>query len=129
MIRLKTYEQYYWGQKTGIQRAGVQYILDSVILELAKDPKKRFIYVETAFFWRWWYHQDDEMKNLVKQLVNQGKSFLFLVCFQFQNSNCYLNTCPIIIIIYQDIIKLVIIIIAIRQKQFTIKSLLRLYCR
>lgn len=60
--------------KTGTQRAGVQYILDSVIPELAKDPKKRFIYVETAFFWRWFNHQDEEMKNLVKDLVNQGKN-------------------------------------------------------
>nr|AYV89059.1 saliva protein-5 [Tetranychus truncatus] len=70
---LKTYEQYYWGMKTGTQRAGVQYILNSVIPELAKDPKKRFIYVESAFFWRWWTHQDEEMQNLVKQLVNQGR--------------------------------------------------------
>ena len=35
--------QYYYGDKNTIQRAGVQYIIDSVIKELAADPKKRFI--------------------------------------------------------------------------------------
>ena len=35
--------QYYYGDKNTIQRAGVQYIIDSVIKELIADPKKRFI--------------------------------------------------------------------------------------
>ena len=39
------------------QRAGVQYTLDTVVQELAWDPDKRFIQVETAFFWRWWHEQ------------------------------------------------------------------------
>ena len=39
------------------QRAGVQYTLDTVVQELAWDPDKRFIQVETAFFWRWWQQQ------------------------------------------------------------------------
>ena len=42
-----------------------QYILDSVIPELMKDPSKRFIYVEVAFFWRWWREQNEEMKQKV----------------------------------------------------------------
>jgi len=43
----------------------VQYILDSVIPELAADPTKTFIYVEMAFFTRWWNEQNDDTKALV----------------------------------------------------------------
>ena len=38
---LKTVDQYYYGSKINIKRAGVQYIIDSVVVELAMDPKKR----------------------------------------------------------------------------------------
>ncbi len=51
---------------------GVQYIIDSVIESLLENPDRRFIYVEMAFFWRWWLEQTEDMQNQVKQLVNQG---------------------------------------------------------
>ncbi|XP_067829073.1 lysosomal alpha-mannosidase [Heptranchias perlo] len=70
---LKTVDQYYYGAKTEIQRAGVQYILDSVIPQLQADPARRFIYVEIAFFYCWWNQQTNEMKKVVKQLVNEGR--------------------------------------------------------
>ncbi|XP_051897842.1 lysosomal alpha-mannosidase [Pristis pectinata] len=70
---LKTVDQYYYGGKTEIQRAGVQYILDSVIPQLQADPSKRFIYVEIAFFYRWWKQQTEAVKSVVKQLVNEGR--------------------------------------------------------
>ena len=38
---LKNIDEYYYGIKNNIQRAGVQYILDSVIKELYWDPEKR----------------------------------------------------------------------------------------
>lgn len=38
---LKSLDEYYYGDKMEIQRAGVQYILDSVMKELALDRKKR----------------------------------------------------------------------------------------
>ncbi|KAF4523776.1 hypothetical protein B566_EDAN009008 [Ephemera danica] len=56
-----------------IQRAGVEYILDSVVDELINDPNKRFIWVETAFFWQWWLEQDDALRSRVVQLVNDGQ--------------------------------------------------------
>ena len=37
------------------------------------DEERRFIYVESAFFWRWWGQQTNTMKNIVKNLVNEGR--------------------------------------------------------
>ncbi|EDW18842.1 lysosomal alpha-mannosidase [Drosophila mojavensis] len=70
---LKTVDQYYYGSRNNIQHAGVQYILDSVIVELHKNPDRRFIQVETAFFWKWWEEQTEFVRKLVKQLVNEGR--------------------------------------------------------
>ncbi|XP_055923554.1 lysosomal alpha-mannosidase-like [Eupeodes corollae] len=70
---LKTVDQYYYGSKTGIQRAGVQYILDSVIDELQKERNRRFIYVESAFFFKWWDEQSSSTQKIVKKLVNDGQ--------------------------------------------------------
>lgn len=71
---LKTVDQYFYGMQTGTQRAGVQYILDSVIPQLVLDPTRRFIYVETAFFWKWWRQQSEPTKLIVTDLVANGKS-------------------------------------------------------
>lgn len=49
---LKTPDQYYYGDRQDIQRAGVQYILSSVISTLQKNPSYKFIYVEVAFFYK-----------------------------------------------------------------------------
>lgn len=70
---LKTLDQYYYGSYSNIQNAGVQYIIDSVIQELLKDHNRRFIYVETAFFWKWWKQQHDSLRHKVKKLVNSGQ--------------------------------------------------------
>nr|XP_015204430.1 PREDICTED: lysosomal alpha-mannosidase [Lepisosteus oculatus] len=70
---LKTVDQYYYGARNDIQHAGVQYILDSVIEQLLADPRRRFIYVETAFFYRWWRQQGAQMRATVTQLVQQGR--------------------------------------------------------
>ncbi|XP_024086114.1 lysosomal alpha-mannosidase-like [Cimex lectularius] len=70
---LKTPDQYYYGVKNNIQDAGVQYILDTVVQELLHDSNKRFIYVETAFFWDWWQEQHDALRHKVKRLVNNGQ--------------------------------------------------------
>lgn len=70
---LKTVDQYYYGSRTNIQNAGVENILDSVVEALHKDPNRRFIYVETAFFWKWWIKQHDTVKALVRRYVNNGQ--------------------------------------------------------
>ena len=33
---------------------GVQYILDSIVAGLLKNKDRKFIYVEIAYFSRWW---------------------------------------------------------------------------
>ncbi len=38
------------GLNNSIQAVGVQYILDSVMVSLAENPERKFIYVEIAFF-------------------------------------------------------------------------------
>lgn len=70
---LKTIDQYYYGTKNIIQFASVQYILNSVVGELLQDPSRRFIYVESAFFFKWWDEQSDSMKRIVKKLVDEGR--------------------------------------------------------
>jgi len=59
--------------RNDIQQAGVQYILDTVFDELQKDDTRRFIYVEVAFFSRWWQDQHDFTRHRVKALVNAGQ--------------------------------------------------------
>ncbi|KAM3925843.1 lysosomal alpha-mannosidase [Leptodactylus fuscus] len=70
---LKNVDQYYYGALNNIQHAGVQYILDSVVQQLLADPRRRFIYVESAFFWRWWQEQKECMQKDVIQLVQEGR--------------------------------------------------------
>ncbi|KAK9506079.1 hypothetical protein O3M35_008077 [Rhynocoris fuscipes] len=70
---LKTKDQYYYGQRLDIQEAGVEYILDSVVEALLENPDRRFIYVETAFFWQWWQEQTQAKKDSVRQLVDSGR--------------------------------------------------------
>lgn len=61
--------------RNDIQHAGVQYILDAVVHALDENPDRRFIYVEIAFFWRWWNQQSEETRNKVKKFVNEGNRF------------------------------------------------------
>lgn len=83
---LKTVDQYYYGNKNNVQRAGVQYIISSVINELKKDPKRRFIFVEIAFFKLWWDHQDESTRTFVRQLVDEGRfEFIRYVCAIYAN--------------------------------------------
>ena len=51
---------------SSIQHAAVQYILDTVIEQLLVDKDRTFIYVEMAFFARWWNQQSDKTKETVR---------------------------------------------------------------
>ncbi|KAJ6680331.1 ALPHA-MANNOSIDASE [Salix purpurea] len=70
---LKTVDQYYVGSNNSIQGACVQNVLDSLIPALLADRNRKFIYVEQAFFQRWWRDQSETMQQVVKQLVSSGQ--------------------------------------------------------
>ncbi|KAL3512072.1 hypothetical protein ACH5RR_024789 [Cinchona calisaya] len=70
---LKTVDQYYVGSNNSIQGACVQNVLDSLIPALLADKNRKFIYVEQAFFQRWWRDQSPDMQNVVRELVNVGQ--------------------------------------------------------
>lgn len=70
---LKTVDQYFMGSNNSIQHAGVQYIIDSVITQLVQNPQRKFIYVEMAFFMRWWRQQTPQQQELVRNLVSEGR--------------------------------------------------------
>ncbi|KAJ8970122.1 hypothetical protein NQ317_003840 [Molorchus minor] len=70
---LKTVDQYFFGMNTSIQQAGVQYIITSVVEALSENPDRRFIQVETAFFWKWWKSQTEQMQQKFKSLVDNGQ--------------------------------------------------------
>ncbi|KAL3171334.1 hypothetical protein MRX96_013552 [Rhipicephalus microplus] len=51
----------------------VRTILDSVVTELEAKPDRRFIYVEMAFFTRWWEEQTPEKQASVRALIEEGR--------------------------------------------------------
>ncbi|ETL93896.1 hypothetical protein L917_08049, partial [Phytophthora nicotianae] len=51
----------------------VQYILDTAVEELVRNPDRQFMYVEQSFFQRWWHQQGSEVRGVVKQLVREGR--------------------------------------------------------
>lgn len=70
---LKTMDQYYTGQNNTLAGAAVELILDTVITNLQDDPNRKFIYVEQAFFQRWWREQTPAKQAIVKTLVDNGQ--------------------------------------------------------
>ena len=69
----KTVDEYYYGSNQTIANGAVQYVLDSVITALVADPKKKFSYVEMAFFYRWWREQDEDRQEQVRTLLKNGQ--------------------------------------------------------
>ena len=70
---LKTVDQYYVGLHEDIQDAAVQHVITSAVAALKRVPERKFIYVEQAFFQRWWRQQNDAMKADVHKLVSNGQ--------------------------------------------------------
>ncbi|KAJ9591912.1 hypothetical protein L9F63_001514, partial [Diploptera punctata] len=69
----KTTEQYYYGTRNDVQNAGVQYIFDTVVQSLEDNADRKFIIVETGYFWKWWMEQDEAKQLQVKTMVNDGR--------------------------------------------------------
>ncbi|XP_017786043.1 PREDICTED: lysosomal alpha-mannosidase-like [Nicrophorus vespilloides] len=51
----------------------VNNILSTVVKALQENPRRRFIQVETAYFYKWWFLQDDGTKENVKRLLKSGQ--------------------------------------------------------
>ena len=51
----------------------VYYVIDTVVSQLQKDPNRKFMYVETGFFARWWDQQTSKKQTIVKSLVKSGQ--------------------------------------------------------
>ena len=51
----------------------IQYILDTVIEDLQQDKHRRFMFVEQAFFQRWWGQQNIKTRNIVNELITNGQ--------------------------------------------------------
>lgn len=62
---VETFDQYYYGY--------VETIINSVVKSLLENPRRRFIFVETSFFMRWWRDQNDYMRSRFKKLVTNGQ--------------------------------------------------------
>uniref|UniRef100_A0A5F9DEB4 Alpha-mannosidase n=1 Tax=Oryctolagus cuniculus TaxID=9986 RepID=A0A5F9DEB4_RABIT len=56
-----------------LHHGAVKNILDSVISALRAEPSRRFVYVEMAFFSRWWHQQTNATQQAVRELVRQGR--------------------------------------------------------
>ncbi|XP_004289082.1 PREDICTED: alpha-mannosidase-like isoform X2 [Fragaria vesca subsp. vesca] len=70
---LKTVDQYYVGSNNSIQAACIENVLDSVVESLFRDPNRKFVFAEMAFFQRWWLTQSEEMQERVRKLVEAGQ--------------------------------------------------------
>ncbi|CAA7056988.1 unnamed protein product [Microthlaspi erraticum] len=70
---LKTVDQYYIGSNNTIQNACVRNVLDSVVDSLRRDPNRKFVFAEMAFFTRWWEEQSPETQADVRKLVKSGQ--------------------------------------------------------
>jgi len=59
----------------GYYETQVRNILDTTVAALQANPKRKFIYVEQAFFTLWWNdaRTTDAQRNAVKQFVNEGR--------------------------------------------------------
>ncbi|XP_021759712.1 probable alpha-mannosidase At5g66150 isoform X2 [Chenopodium quinoa] len=53
--------------------ACVENVLDSVVEALRRDPNRKFIFAEQAFFQRWWVTQEKEIQEEVRKLVDAGQ--------------------------------------------------------
>ncbi|KAG6700778.1 hypothetical protein I3842_08G130500 [Carya illinoinensis] len=70
---LKTVDQYFVGSNNSIQGACVENVLDSVVEALLRNPNRKFVFAEMAFFSRWWVKQSVETQGVVRKLVDAGQ--------------------------------------------------------
>jgi lysosomal alpha-mannosidase len=48
-------------------------IFNNVIGALLENAQRRFVMVEMSFIWRWWKRLDEDYKQIIRKLINDGK--------------------------------------------------------
>ncbi|XP_057278654.1 alpha-mannosidase 2x isoform X4 [Pezoporus wallicus] len=62
---IKTFDKYYYDQ--------TQHILNSMVLKMQEDPRRRFIWSEISFFSKWWDNISAQKRAVVRRLVGNGQ--------------------------------------------------------
>uniref|UniRef100_A0A663MPP5 Alpha-mannosidase n=1 Tax=Athene cunicularia TaxID=194338 RepID=A0A663MPP5_ATHCN len=62
---IKTFDKYYYDQ--------TQHILNSMVLKMQEDPRRRFIWSEISFFSKWWDNISSQKRAAVRRLVGNGQ--------------------------------------------------------
>lgn len=69
-----------------VQDASVENILDTSISQLLMDKNRKFIYVEMAFFTKWWNKQSESVKEKVTRLAPSTLDDTYqFISFRFMN--------------------------------------------
>ncbi|XP_025832856.1 alpha-mannosidase 2 isoform X2 [Agrilus planipennis] len=62
---LKTVDEYYL--------SATKHILNSMLIKLEDDPRRKFIWAEISYFSMWWEELDDSEKKRVKELLRKNQ--------------------------------------------------------
>uniref|UniRef100_A0A674BD34 mannosyl-oligosaccharide 1,3-1,6-alpha-mannosidase n=1 Tax=Salmo trutta TaxID=8032 RepID=A0A674BD34_SALTR len=62
---LKTFDEYYRDQ--------TQHILNNIVVKLHEDSRRKMIWSEISYFSKWWDNIDDQKRDAVKSLFEQGQ--------------------------------------------------------
>uniref|UniRef100_A0A8D2LFS4 Alpha-mannosidase n=1 Tax=Varanus komodoensis TaxID=61221 RepID=A0A8D2LFS4_VARKO len=62
---IKTFDKYYFDQ--------TQHILNSMVVKLQEDPRRRFIWSEVSFFSKWWDNISTQKRAAVRRLLGNGQ--------------------------------------------------------
>jgi len=71
---LKTVDEYATGANQTIQFAWVNTLITTMTEQLALNPDRTAIYVEQAFYQRWWNQASDEYRNLWRKFIANGQA-------------------------------------------------------
>ncbi|KAJ3596967.1 hypothetical protein NHX12_003367 [Muraenolepis orangiensis] len=62
---IKTFDKYFMEQ--------TQHILNNMVVKLAEDPRRRFIWSEISYFSKWWDNVDKQKQEATRKLLKSGQ--------------------------------------------------------